>query len=108
MSGSGSAVSPGGEIRLKLFGRTDVGQIREHNEDNFLIADLTRQSRSLMEQDRESRTKLFAWLGDVRLIRTVHARHFAAMPFDRWCEELLAELVANGALRIEGDAVANA
>jgi protein phosphatase len=36
-----------------LFGRTDVGQIREHNEDNFLIADLTRKSRSLMEADRE-------------------------------------------------------
>ncbi len=44
---------PRGEIRLRLFGRTDVGQIREHNEDNFLIADLTRQSRSLMETDRE-------------------------------------------------------
>ncbi|MGC4092110.1 MAG: Stp1/IreP family PP2C-type Ser/Thr phosphatase [Polyangiaceae bacterium] len=41
------------EIRLNLFGRTDVGQIREHNEDNFLIADLTRKSRSLMEADRE-------------------------------------------------------
>ncbi len=53
MSGTGSAASPGGEIRLKLFGRTDVGQIREHNEDNFLIADLTRRSRSLMEADRE-------------------------------------------------------
>lgn len=53
MSGPENGVSPGGEIRLKLFGRTDVGQIREHNEDNFLIADLSRQSRSLMEQDRE-------------------------------------------------------
>jgi len=41
------------EIRLRLFGRTDVGQIREHNEDNFLIADLTRKSRSLMEADRD-------------------------------------------------------
>jgi serine/threonine protein phosphatase PrpC len=39
-------------IRVRLFGRTDVGQIREHNEDNFLIADLTRKSRSLMESDR--------------------------------------------------------
>ncbi len=53
MSGAGSAGSPRGEIRLKLFGRTDVGQIREHNEDNFLIADLSRQSRSLMEADRD-------------------------------------------------------
>jgi protein phosphatase len=30
-----------------------VGQIREHNEDNFLIADLTRRSRTLLEGDRE-------------------------------------------------------
>jgi PPM family protein phosphatase len=40
------------KIRVSLFGRTDVGQIREHNEDNFLVADLTRKSRSLMEVDR--------------------------------------------------------
>jgi protein phosphatase len=40
-------------IRITVFGRTDVGQIREHNEDNFLVADLTKQSRSLMEQDRQ-------------------------------------------------------
>jgi protein phosphatase len=38
---------------MRLFGRTDVGQIREHNEDNFLVADLTRRSRSLMEGDRD-------------------------------------------------------
>ena len=44
--------SPAGEIRVKLFGRTDVGQIREHNEDNFLVADLTRKTRSLLEADR--------------------------------------------------------
>src|SRR5688572_32319554 len=44
--------SRSGEIRIRLFGRTDVGQIREHNEDNFLVADLTRKSRSLMESDR--------------------------------------------------------
>ena len=41
------------DIRMRLFGRTDVGQIREHNEDNFLVADLTRKSRSLMEGERE-------------------------------------------------------
>jgi protein phosphatase len=37
---NGESSSPG--IRVRLFGRTDVGQIREHNEDNFLVADLTR------------------------------------------------------------------
>jgi PPM family protein phosphatase len=50
MSGGNSARP---DIRLRLFGRTDVGQIREHNEDNFLIGDLTRRSRTLLEHDRE-------------------------------------------------------
>lgn len=52
MNGEGTV---GSGIRVRLFGRTDVGQIREHNEDNFLVADLTRKSRSLMEIDREQR-----------------------------------------------------
>jgi len=46
-SGAGSG------LKVRVFGRTDVGQIREHNEDNFLVADLTRRTRSLMENDRE-------------------------------------------------------
>ncbi len=46
------ASEPRGEIEYKVFGRTDVGQVREHNEDNFLIADLTRRSRGLREEDR--------------------------------------------------------
>jgi PPM family protein phosphatase len=50
MSDRGS--DPQREIRVHVFGRTDVGQVREHNEDNFLVADLTRQTRSLMEADR--------------------------------------------------------
>ncbi|WP_437726862.1 Stp1/IreP family PP2C-type Ser/Thr phosphatase [Sorangium sp. So ce861] len=40
------------EVVLQLFGRTDVGQVREHNEDNFIVADLTNASRGLMEMDR--------------------------------------------------------
>ncbi len=43
----------GAVLKVRVFGRTDVGQIREHNEDNFLVADLTRKTRSLMEGDRE-------------------------------------------------------
>jgi len=43
----------GSGLKVRVFGRTDVGQIREHNEDNFLVADLTRKTRSLMEGDRE-------------------------------------------------------
>jgi PPM family protein phosphatase len=32
-------------IEVRVFGQTDVGQVREHNEDNFLAADLTRKAR---------------------------------------------------------------
>ena len=46
------AVGAQGEVRVKLFARTDVGQVREHNEDNFLVADLTRRSRGLLEANR--------------------------------------------------------
>jgi serine/threonine protein phosphatase PrpC len=46
-----SAVAAG-EIRVKLFARTDVGQIREHNEDNFLVADVSRKARGLLESNR--------------------------------------------------------
>jgi len=51
--GSGSNVAASGnEVRVQLFARTDVGQVREHNEDNFLVADLTRRSRGLLEANR--------------------------------------------------------
>jgi serine/threonine protein phosphatase PrpC len=41
-----------GEVTIKLFARTDVGQVREHNEDNFLVADLTKRVRGLQEENR--------------------------------------------------------
>lgn len=41
-----------GELRLTLFGRTDVGQVREHNEDNFLVANLATEVRGLKEENR--------------------------------------------------------
>jgi protein phosphatase len=47
-----AAAQPEGQIRIRLFGRTDVGRIREHNEDNFLVADLTQGARGLMENIR--------------------------------------------------------
>ncbi len=47
-----SAKGSSAEVRIKLFARTDVGQVREHNEDNFLVADLTRRQRGLAEANR--------------------------------------------------------
>ncbi|MDD5308296.1 MAG: Stp1/IreP family PP2C-type Ser/Thr phosphatase [Deltaproteobacteria bacterium] len=37
---------------VRVFGRTDVGLVREHNEDNFLIADLTANNRSIRPEVR--------------------------------------------------------
>jgi PPM family protein phosphatase len=44
----------GGQVRMRLFARTDVGQVREHNEDNFLVADITKRTRGLLESNRET------------------------------------------------------
>src|SRR5262245_44881916 len=33
-------------IQIEVFGKTDVGLVREHNEDNFLVADVTSAMRS--------------------------------------------------------------
>jgi len=40
-------------VHLSVFGKTDVGQSREHNEDCFLVADLTAQKASLLPEVRE-------------------------------------------------------
>ena len=40
-------------VRVEVFGRTDVGQTRDHNEDSFLVADLTRKVASLQPEVRE-------------------------------------------------------
>ncbi len=50
--GPDSTKASAAEVRVKLFARTDVGQVREHNEDNFLVADITRRQRGLLEANR--------------------------------------------------------
>jgi protein phosphatase len=41
------AISP--EIKVTVFGKTDVGQLREHNEDNFLVVDFASAQRPSAE-----------------------------------------------------------
>lgn len=52
------------QIQVDVYGRTDVGQIREHNEDNLLVADLDAQERGgtddLWEMDLGLGGALFA------------------------------------------------
>lgn len=40
-------------VHISVFGKTDVGQTREHNEDTFLVADLSRRAASLQPEVRE-------------------------------------------------------
>ncbi len=49
MTGSNT---PSGEIIVHVFGRTDVGRTREHNEDTFAVADLTAFNASLQPEVR--------------------------------------------------------
>ena len=39
-------------IRVEVFGKTDLGRTRDHNEDRFLVADLSRKAASLQPEVR--------------------------------------------------------
>ena len=39
--------------QIHVFGKTDLGRVREHNEDRFLVADLSRRQASLLPPVRE-------------------------------------------------------
>ncbi|WP_394838549.1 Stp1/IreP family PP2C-type Ser/Thr phosphatase [Pendulispora rubella] len=51
--GASEEATSRGPVHVRVFARTDVGQVREHNEDNFLVADLTKRSRGLLEANRD-------------------------------------------------------
>src|SRR5690349_18238469 len=44
-----------GSVRVSVFGKTDLGRTRDHNEDTFLVADLTNGNASLQPEVRNHR-----------------------------------------------------
>jgi protein phosphatase len=44
--------APTGEVIVQVFGRTDVGRTREHNEDAFVVADLSANNATLQPEVR--------------------------------------------------------
>jgi serine/threonine protein phosphatase PrpC len=42
-----------GSVRVTVFGKTDLGRTRDHNEDTFLVADLSSGNASLLPEVRE-------------------------------------------------------
>src|SRR5690348_5898659 len=51
-SPSTSPADPHGDVVVHVFGRTDVGRTREHNEDAFVVADLTTNNATLQPEVR--------------------------------------------------------
>ena len=54
-STASAAAAHRGEIVVHVFGRTDVGLTREHNEDTFLVADLSAGNATLQPEVRTHR-----------------------------------------------------
>jgi hypothetical protein len=61
----------------------------------------------LTELRSQTTTKLMSWLEATDCIGLTRARHFTGLAYRDWCEHLVGELQASGALRVRDGLVEN-
>jgi len=90
---------------------------RAHRRLDGLVADPLRHARHaakvlikfhVMELQRQTLAQLGEWIDGVPLLHEVHRRFGDATPYGEWWLALVGELAASGALRVDGESVANA
>jgi PPM family protein phosphatase len=96
------------EVVVHVFGRTDVGRMREHNEDAFVVADLTRGNATLQP---EVRSHVVGDRGSLFMVAdgmggAAAGEIASAMAIEEVLSELSSKLTAGDAPTEEGFAMA--
>ena len=96
------------EVVVHVFGRTDVGKMREHNEDAFVVADLTRGNATLQP---EVRSHVVGDRGSLFMVAdgmggAAAGEIASAMAIEEVLSELSSNLTAGDAPTEEGFAMA--
>jgi len=107
-SGEHPIPSTSGEVVVHVFGRTDVGKMREHNEDAFVVADLTRGNATLQP---EVRSHVVGDRGSLFMVAdgmggAAAGEIASAMAIEEVLSELSSNLTAGGAPTEESFATA--
>ncbi|MGH8798309.1 MAG: MBL fold metallo-hydrolase, partial [Caldimonas sp.] len=62
----------------------------------------------LMEMQAQHRADLMTWLDTTAILVAIQRRFFGTLSYRAWCDRLIGELQASGALRVHGETVENA
>ena len=90
---------------------------RAHRRLDGLAADPARHAKHaakvllkfhLMELHTQTRAELMSWLAATDIVGAIHRRFFCGFAYRAWCEQLIGELQASGALRVRNAVIENA
>ncbi len=94
-------------VKVSVYAQTDIGRVRQNNEDNFLVADLTaRVYRTAASQDHRSEVKTECDVGEYGFLAAVSdgmggalagevASHLAVNAVPLWMEKLQQDSQTN-------------